>query len=124
MPQVAEPPAEEPVPQVAEPPSQAPARKSVDEPLPQLRGRIVGADLNAVVAVVVFGPDNILREAARVAPDSGGRWSVSGLAEGKYRVQLDGGGRRSLVTDPPFVLIDVKKDDSIEADEIRLLKAL
>jgi hypothetical protein len=115
-------PAPEPAPEpqpivIAEPPE--PAKAPV-----QVRGKITGADLTVVVALVLFGPNNMLREAARIVPESDGSWSISGLETGKYRVQLDGGGRRVLVTDPPFLLIDIEQAGVAEAGEIRLLKAL
>jgi hypothetical protein len=114
-----------PEPEVAtESSARAPVGKSGDAPAPQLRGAIKEHDPSAVVAVVILGPNNMLHEAARVVPGPDGSWSVSGLAAGKYRVQLDGGGRRVLVTDPPFLLIDVEAEGSTEADDIRLLKAL
>jgi len=101
----------EPAPEPAKPPA-------------QVRGKITGDDLSVVVAVVLLGPNNMLREAARVTPENDGSWSASGLTAGKYRVQLDGGGRRVLVTDPPFLLIEVEQDGTADAGEIRLLKTL
>jgi hypothetical protein len=111
---------EEPVvEEVIQDPTPEPAK-----PTPQVRGKITGDDLSAVVAVVLLGPNNMLREAARISPQNDGSWSAGGLATGKYRVQLDGGGSRVLVTDPPFMLIDVEQDGTADAGEIRLLKAL
>jgi hypothetical protein len=75
---------------------------------PQARGAISGPGLKGVVAIVFFGPDNILHEATRVAPEPDGSWRVDGLAEGRYRVVLDGGGGRVLLTDPRFHVVDVK----------------
>jgi hypothetical protein len=90
----------------------------------QVRGRISGDDLTVVIAVVLFGPDSMLREAARIVPGDDGAWSARGLESGRYRVQLDGGGSKVLVTDPPFLLIDIGQRGIVEAGEIRLMKAL
>jgi len=106
-------------PAVESPPVEA-ARATVPEPsaatFAQLRGRIEGADRDRVEAVVLLGPDNLLREAARIPPDADGRYSASGLAPGHYRVQLDGGGSRALVTRPAFHQVLIAPDVSVEAD--------
>jgi hypothetical protein len=94
------------------------------EPEPQVRGRILGEHVSAVVAVLLLGPNNILNEAARVIPKSDGSWSASGLKPGRYRIQLDGGGRRVLVSEPSFLLLEIKEEGIVEAGDIRLLKAL
>ena len=57
-----------------------------------LRQWIDGAGIERVRVVVLFGPDNILREAARIAPSPDGTWTVNGLEVGRYRIQLDGDG--------------------------------
>jgi hypothetical protein len=116
---VIEPEPEPIVEEVVQEPTPEPAKTT-----PQVRGKITGDDLSAVVAVVLLGPNNMLREAARISPKNDGSWSADGLATGKYRVQLDGGGSRVLVTDPPFMLIDVEEDGTADAGEIRLLKTL
>ncbi len=67
-----------------------------------LGGTIRGAGARAVIAVVVHGPDNILQEATRTAPAPDGRWEVHGLAPGRYRVTLDAGGGRVVVSEPRF----------------------
>jgi hypothetical protein len=91
---------------------------------PQLRGRLVGPAAASVVAVILLGPDNILREAARVTPATDGRWEAGDLEPGRYRVQLHGGGNRALVSDPPFVLVDIVPGQSAEVPEIRVIRAL
>jgi hypothetical protein len=73
---------------------------------------------------VLLGPDNVLREAKRITPESDGSWSASALPPGKYRVQLDGGGDRVLVTDPPFLMVDVEKSGTVDAGVIHVLRAL
>lgn len=72
----------------------------------QIVGRIVG-DLALVQDVVLLGPDNILREAARVQPQSDGTWHADGLDAGRYRIQLDGGGDRVLVAEPRFLMVEI-----------------
>lgn len=73
----------------------------------QVRGTVRDAAADLQISVVFLGPDNILREAkrARVAPD--GTWQVSGLPAGRYRIQLDAGGSRVLVTEPPFQTVEI-----------------
>ena len=88
----------------------------------QLRGRIDGPAARQVVAVVAHGPDSLLREAARVAPDDDGRWAMRGLAPGRYRIQLDGGGARALVTQPPFRQVQVTDAGAIVVD-FRVMRA-
>ena len=89
-----------------------------------MEGRITGSARGSVVAVVVFGPDNILREAARARPDENGHWFVKGLSAGTYRVLLDAGGGRVLETSPPFRTVVVGAEgiagvEAIEAVRIR-----
>jgi len=104
----------EPPPPAPEPPAEKPAPVAVSEA--QLRGRIDGPGATQVVAVVALGPDNLLREAARVAPDDNGRWVMRELALGRYRIQLDGGGARALITQPPFRHVEVTDTETIVVD--------
>lgn len=103
----------------APPPPPAPIPPGVS-----LRGRVVGPGAHLAVAVVVSGPDNILREAARVPLDADGGWSLSGLAPGRYRIQPDGGGGRVLVSSPPFVTVTLEEGGAIEVPAIEVLRAL
>lgn len=109
-------------------PEETPAITSVEpepkpEPAPkhQIEGRIVGT-VELVQAVVLLGPDNILREAARVQPDQDGTWRVDGLDPGRYRIQLDGGGDRVLVTEPRFLMVDVGETPT-RAPEIKAVRS-
>lgn len=92
-----------------------------ESPAHQIEGRIVGA-LELVEAVVLLGPDNILREAARVQPGQDGMWSVDGLEPGRYRIQLDGGGDRVLVAKPRFLMVDVGETPT-RAPEIQAVRS-
>jgi hypothetical protein len=106
-----------------------PGRKTETEPPPhaeghQVSGHIDGPAADRVAAVVLLGPDNILREAQRVQPGSDGWWWADGLQPGRYRIQLDGGGETVLLTQPPFVLLEVETGKPVRAAEIRVLEAL
>jgi hypothetical protein len=75
--------------------------------------------------VVLLGPNNLLREAARVVPEPDGSWRASGLAPGRYRIQLDGGGGRVLVSEPSFAVVDVGEAGAgIEAPTFHVRRAL
>jgi hypothetical protein len=89
----------------------------------RLRGRIEGPAADQVRHVVVFGPDNLLREAARVRPAADGRYEVTNLTAGRYGIQLSGGGNRVLVTEPRFLTVEVSADGPAVAD-FRVLRAL
>jgi hypothetical protein len=91
---------------------------------PRLQGRIEGPAAKAVEWVVLLGPDSIVREALRVKPAADGSWQAVELPPGRYRVQLDGGGGRVLVSDPPFLLLDVPENEVIAAPTIRVKRAL
>ena len=86
----------------------------------QIGGRVVG-EFDGPVWVVLLGPDNMLKEAGRVALRDDGSWQTSGLPPGGYRIQLDGGGNRVLITQPPFLLLDLAADQPLRAPEIRIL---
>jgi hypothetical protein len=113
IPEAPPPPAEPPAPP-APPPVTPPAvlaEESPPPPAPSSPGRIAGTirgpGAAGVVAAVLLGPDNLLREARRVAPAADGRYEFDGLARGRYRVVLDGGGQRVLVSEPQFHSIDL-----------------
>ncbi len=107
----------------------APAEPAATQPEPappavavhQAEGRIVGR-VGLVQSVVLLGPDNILREAARVRPGDDGSWFVDGLDPGRYRVQLDAGGERILVAEPRFLMIEVGETPT-QAPEIKAVRA-
>ncbi|NIL99476.1 MAG: hypothetical protein GTN89_00585 [Acidobacteria bacterium] len=118
-------PLDEPTPEPEQEPD-APADEPRAEPGPatptrQLEGRIVGR-LELVEAVVLLGPDNILREAARIRPAADGSWAVDDLTPGRYRIQLDGGGDRVLVAEPRFLMVDVSETPA-RAPQIRAVRS-
>jgi len=88
-----------------------------------VRGRIEGPAADQVQHVVFFGPDNLLREAARVRPAADGRYEMTNLTPGRYGIQLSGGGNRVLVTEPRFLTVEVAADAPAVAD-FRVLRAL
>jgi hypothetical protein len=73
---------------------------------------------------VVFGPDSVLHEAARMAPDSTGAYAFVGLAPGHYRVVPDGGGGKALVSEPPFATVEVTPGSIVTAPELKIVRAL
>ena len=72
---------------------------------------------------MLLGPSNLLREAARVRPRPDGTWSADGLRPGRYRVQLDAGGDRVLVSDPPYLILEVGARGTTDAPSIRVLRS-
>jgi hypothetical protein len=76
-----------------------------------------------VAGVVFLGPDNILRETARVTPDEGGRYVMTSLAPGAYRILAAGKGGRVLICRPPFISIRVGSNSAVEAPELSVLRA-
>jgi len=90
----------------------------------QLRGKISGPERVNVVAVVLFGPDNILREASRIPPDADGSWRVGGLAPGRYRVVVDGGGRNVLVSEPAFHVVEIEPGPTLVEIDFRVSRSL
>lgn len=90
----------------------------------RVRGSVEGLPAGLSGTIVIFGPDNILREARRIALSRDGRWAASDLAPGRYRVQLDGGGKTVLVTDPPFLWVEVPPSGSVRTTPMRVIRAL
>ena len=84
---------------------------------------LIAGDASVVRAVLLHGPDNVIREAARVVPHEG-RWVARDLRPGRYRVQLDGGNDRVLVSDPAYQLIELAEGESVTADEFRVVSSV
>lgn len=119
---------EAPPPPPAAPPPAPPVAR-VESPAPpivphdaRMEGQVRGAAMGAVVAVVVLGPDNILREAARVKPDDNGYWFVKGLPAGTYRVLLDAGGGRVLEASPAFRTVVVGAEGTAGVEPIEAVR--
>ena len=89
-----------------------------------LEGRISGPAAGAVVGVVLFGPDNILREARRVPLDSEGNWEATDLAPGSYRVILDGGGSVVVVSTPSFRQVSVEAGVRLQVEPIEAVRTV
>jgi hypothetical protein len=128
---VEEPPAEQ-APAVVPPAAVAPPVESPQDPPaanhdPAERGTVsgfvTGAALTEVAAIVLLGPDNVLREAARVIPDAKGRFTASTLASGTYRIVAAGKGGRVLICDPSFITIRVDSNGAVEAPLLTVLSA-
>jgi hypothetical protein len=117
-------PAVEPEPEISETSEPEPVADAAGPDRGELEGRLTGEAVSEVVAVVLLGPDNITREAARVEPEADGSWVAVGLAPGRYRVVLDGGGGRVLASDPAFRQSPVVAGIRIEVPEIEVLRAI
>jgi hypothetical protein len=91
-----------PPPPLPVPPGVPPSPQPGSASAALVQGTLEGPAYREVVAVVLLGPDNLLREAARVRPALDGTWWASGLVPGTYRVQLDSGGTRVVLSEPPF----------------------
>jgi hypothetical protein len=124
-----EPPAVKQVPEKTPPgpeePPPAPREEVVriDSSRGTVEGAVDGPAAGKVLAVVLLGPDNILREAARIAPGADGAWQAGSLDPGIYRVVLDGGGGVVLATDPPFRVVEVEAGVRKRLPPIRVLRA-
>jgi hypothetical protein len=108
-------------PSAPEPPPETDRRE--ETPPAQVRGRIDGPAVSRVAFVIVLGPDSLLREAARVRPDPDGSYRVGGLPPGRYAIQLDGGGKHVLVTEPRIRVLRIT-DDSAAVADFHVLRAL
>jgi hypothetical protein len=85
-------------------------------------GVLTGPDRSDVETMVALGPDNVLKEAARAAPDAAGRFVFTGLPPGAYRIVAAGKGGRVLVCDPPYVTIRLGPAGSAEAPALSVQK--
>jgi hypothetical protein len=117
------PPAAAPEPTVAAPPSSPPAAPPpaapptanespvapVEEKAPTpagLSGKVSG-DVARVHAIVLYGPNNILKEYARVRPEPDGSWKAPQPPAGAYRVMVVGDGSTPLPVKPGYIAVKV-----------------
>ena len=71
-----------------------------------LSGKLTG-DVARVHAVVLYGPNNILKEYARVRPEADGSWSAPLPPAGAYRVLIVGDGSTPLPVKPGYIALKV-----------------
>jgi hypothetical protein len=127
-------PVDEPAPAAPEPPAETPPPAQTEtappaEPdwseseAPQLWGRLTGPESAEVDEVVLLGPNNVLREAARVRPQ-GGIWQAGGLEPGRYQVQLAAGGKKVLISEPRVALVEISETGSVEAPTFEVLRSV
>jgi hypothetical protein len=108
---------------VAPPPEPDPATQKKPAAPGTISGQIDGPASGEVAAIVALGPDNVLKEAARIALDAGGRFTFAGLPVGAYRVVAVGRGGRVLICDPAFLTIRVISSSAVEAPVLKVLRA-
>lgn len=72
-----------------------------------LAGRITGRS-ELVKAILVLGPDSIIREQARITPAADGTWTAPLPPPGAYRVVPVGDGTRPLRSEPHFQTVQVR----------------
>jgi len=113
-----------PVPQAPAPvPPIVPAAPEIPAAPGTVSGTISGPAVAEVAAIVFLGPDNVLRESLRVSPDERGRFRVSALPSGAYRLVAAGKAGRVLICDPPFITIRVGGNGAVEAPVLKILRA-
>lgn len=111
-----------PAPSEATSPAPGAGREPPDDPTPPRPpappqeggtawGSLTGPARDRIVWVVLYGPDNVLQEALRVRPASDGTWTAAALAEGKYRIVLEAGPDRVVVSRPAFLVLAVRKGE-------------
>jgi hypothetical protein len=88
-----------------------------------VHGLVEGPAVSEVAAIVLLGPDNVLREAARVVPDRQGHFVASALPPGAYRAIAAGKAGRVLICEPPFITIRVDSNGAVEAPVLKVLRA-
>ena len=71
-----------------------------------LSGKLTGA-VARVHAIVLYGPNNILKEYARVRPESDGSWRAPLPPAGAYRVMAVGDGSTPLPVKPGYIAVKV-----------------
>ncbi|HXU13253.1 MAG TPA: hypothetical protein VN898_14960 [Candidatus Binatia bacterium] len=92
-----------PPPEPANDAAPAPSREQEAGP-PLLRGRVAGG----AKTIVLYGPNNILKEATRVPIQADGTWSLALPEPGTYRVVAIGDGSTPIPVVPTFRTITVR----------------
>lgn len=77
-----------------------------------LSGRVKG-DRSQVGAIVVYGPNSIVKEFGRTRPDPDGVWRIPLPPPGTYRLVPIGDGSTPLATSPAFLTVRVTADGAL-----------
>jgi len=130
--EAAPPPSEAPVPTPLPPPVPAPSPEPTPTPTPtpapvqappgSLTGVLSGPAVTGVAAIVALGPDNVLKEAARVAPAADGSFRFDGLAPGSYRLVASGASGRVVLCDPPYLSVRLDGSQAVAAPAWRAIR--
>ena len=110
-----------PTPEGAPTPTPAPAPAPSGSP-GSISGTIAGDARGEVRYVLALGPDNVIKEAARVAPTSEGAYRFEGLAPGAYRLVAAGAGGRVIICDPPYLTVRLDGSQPVAAPELRAVR--
>ena len=110
-------PVPEPEPSAAPEPTPAPSL-----PPGTIAGSVTGPALGQVAFVLALGPNNVLKEAARVAPAGDGSFRFDGLAPGTYRLTASGPGGRVVLCDPPYLTVRLDGTQPASAPEWRAVR--
>ena len=99
------------MPEPAPTPAPVPAAPTATQSAPLtagsvLAGRLKGR-LDAVRAIVVYGPGSIVREQARASPGADGSWRVPLPPPGTYRIVPLSEGSRPVRSEPNFHTVEV-----------------
>ncbi len=115
-----------PEPEVAPPERRAPPLPPAAAVIPSedlfLSGRVLG-ERSLVIAIVLYGPDNIIRERERLAPQQDGVFRFSLPPPGKYRLVPVGMRSRALVSEPNFHTVEVRPEGGRAGLDFRISKA-
>jgi len=78
-----------------------------DQPAPPTLSGTVAGGRASVRAIVLYGPNSIIREFARVTPDAAGVWQAPMPPPGVYRVVAIGDGSTPIPVMPAFITVTV-----------------
>jgi hypothetical protein len=119
--------------ETAPPPEPTPTPTPTPTPMPastpapalapgSIAGTIAGDARSSVAEVRALGPDNVLREAARVRPDAGGSYRFEGLTPGTYRIVVLGVGGRVIICEPPYLTVRLDGSQPVTAPELHAVR--